>query len=145
MSTKIALLPGEQVVMSSDNNILTLTTKRIRYDSALLGSYNLISITLDSVASCGLVTRSFPILLLLAALALIVAFSQHDEIQSIFFVATIVLVAAYFFTRQSVISIASNGGQSITVPSKGLSRNSIIEFLEAVESEKLKVVEQKVK
>lgn len=138
MSTEIALLPDEQVVMSSDKDILTLTTKRVRYDSAVFGSSNLISITLDSVASCGLVTKSFPILLLLAALALIGAFTQRGDAQWMFLVAAAVLAVAYFLTRRTVISIASNGGQAILVPAKGMSRSSIVEFLEAVEREKLK-------
>ena len=33
MSAQIVLLPGEQVVMSSDRDTLTLTTKRVRYDN----------------------------------------------------------------------------------------------------------------
>jgi hypothetical protein len=142
MSTKIALLPGEQVVMSSDKDILTLTTRRVRYDSAVFGSSNFISITLDSVASCGLVTKSHPLLLLLAALALIFGLSgifiQSGDGQWIFLVAAVILVVAYFATRRSLISIASNGGQAILVPAKSMSRSAIVEFFEAIEREKLK-------
>jgi hypothetical protein len=138
MSTKIAPLPGEEVVMSSDKEILMLTTKRVRYDSACFGSSNLISITLDSVASCGLVTKSFPILLLGAALALIGAFTQRGDVQWILTVGAAVLVLAYFISRRVVISVASNGGQTILVPAKGMSRSSIIEFIEAIEHQKLK-------
>ena len=140
MSTKIALLPGEQVVMSSDQDILTLTTKRVRYDSALFGSSKLISITLDSVASCGLITKSYPILLLLAALAVIDALTQRGDAQWMFLFLAVaaVLAVAYFLTRRAVISIASNGGETILVPAKGMSRSSIVEFLEAIEREKLK-------
>ncbi len=137
MSTKIALLPGERVVMSSDKDILTLTTKRVRYDSAVFGTSNFISITLDSVASCGLVAKSFPILLLLGAAALIGGFTQRGEAQWMFFGVAAVLVVVYFLTRRAVISIASNGGQTILTPAKGMSRSAIIEFLEAVEREKL--------
>ncbi len=124
--------------MSSDNDILTLTTKRVRYDSVVFGSSIFISITLDSVASCSLATKSYPILLLLGALALIGAFSQSGDAHWWFLVAAAVLAVAYFLTRRAVISIASNGGQTILVPAQGMSRNSIIEFLEAVEREKLK-------
>lgn len=138
MNSKISLLPGEKVVMSSDKDILTLTTKRVRCDSTVLGSSNFISITLDSVASCGLVTKSFPILLLLCAVALIGAFTQSANSQLILFVVALVLVASYFFSRHAIITIASNGGQTILVPAKGMSRSSIIDFLEAVEREKLK-------
>ncbi len=137
MIKTISLLPGEQVVTSSDNDILTLTTKRIRYDSASLGSSNFISITLDSVASCGLVTKSYPLLLVLAAAAVIGCFSQQGDAKWVFFGAAVVMAIAYFLTRQAAISIASNGGQTILVPAKSMSRESIIEFLDAVEREKL--------
>ena len=35
MSNKFALLPGEQVVKSSEDDVLVLTNKRIRYSSVL--------------------------------------------------------------------------------------------------------------
>ncbi len=138
MSNKIALLPGEQIVTSSDNDILVLTTKRVRYDSIVWGRSNLISITLNAVASCGLITRSFPFLLILAAIAIVAAFTQRGGgVWGLLFVA-MVLVAAYFLTRKAVISVASNGGQVILVPTKGMNREAIIGFIEAVEREKLK-------
>ena len=52
--------------------------------------------------------------------------------------AGIVLVVAYFLTRRAVISVASNGGQSILVPIKGMKRDAVVAFIEAVEREKLK-------
>ena len=138
MSNKIALLPGEQVVLSSDNDVLTLTNKRVRYDSVVWGQSNLIGITLSAVASCGLITMSFPLLLILAVVAILAGFSQRgDSMWGLFFVAA-VLVVAYFVTRKAVISVASNGGQEILVPAKGMNREAIIKFIEAIEREKLK-------
>ena len=142
MSNKIALLPGENVVTSSDNDVLTLTSKRVRYevryDFVVWGRSNLISITLGSVASCGLVTRSFPLLLILAAIAFLGAFTQRGDALWLLIGAAIVLVVAYFLTRRAVISVASNGGQSILVPIKGMKRDAVVAFIEAVEREKLK-------
>jgi hypothetical protein len=140
MSTKIQLLPGEQVVMTSDKDILTLTTKRVRYDSEITGASSFISITLDSVASCGAITRSYPILLALAAVAAIAAIVKHDDSQMMMmlFVIAAVLAIIYYASRRAVISIASKGGDTITLPAKGMSRASIIDFIEAIEREKLK-------
>ena len=138
MSNKIALLPGENVVTSSDNDVLTITSKRVRYDFVVWGRSNLISITLGSVASCGLVTRSFPLLLILAAIAFLGAFTQRGDALWLLIGAAIVLVVAYFLTRRAVISVASNGGQSILVPTKGMKRDAVVAFIEAVEREKLK-------
>ncbi|MCF8057245.1 MAG: hypothetical protein K9K37_11490 [Desulfocapsa sp.] len=64
--------------------------------------------------------------------------TQHCDAQGVFLVAAAVLAVAYFLTRRAVISIASNGGETILVPAKGMSRSSIVEFLEAVERKKLK-------
>lgn len=139
MSRKTTLLPGEEVVMSSDKDVLTLTTQRVRYQSTALGRSTRIGITLDSVASCGLVTKSFPIILLLAAITLIGAFVE-DDAQGLLLLATALLGIAYLATRRSVISIASNGGDTILVPVQGMSHSSSVEFLEAVEREKLKRV-----
>jgi len=138
MSNAIALLPEEQVVTTSEKGTLTLTTKRVRYDSVVWGKSNLISITLDSVASCGLVTKSFPLLLILGAIAFVGSLTQRGEGFWGLLVLAAVLVAAYFFTRRAVISIASNGGEAILVPTQGMKREVIISFIEAVEREKLK-------
>ena len=134
---KIALLPGERVVMSSDTDTLVLTNHRVRYDSTEFGRSMFIGITLDSLASCGLVTQSSPVLLLLAGLAAIAAFIAGGNITVILLVVAVVLVIAYVLTRRAVIFVASNGGQSIAVPTKGMARPAIIAFLEAIEREKL--------
>lgn len=138
MSNTITLLPGEQIVTTSKNGILTLTTKRVRYDSVVWGKSNLISITLNSVASCGLVTKSFPFLLILGAIAFMASFTQHGESFWVMFAIATVIVVSYFFTRRAVISVASNGGEAILVPTQGMKREAIISFIEAVEREKLK-------
>ncbi len=138
MSSTIALLQGEQVVTSSDNGVLTLTTKRVRYDSVVWGRSHLVSITLGSVASCGLVTRSYPFLLILGAIAFLASFSQRGGGFWGLLIAAAVLIAAYFFTRKAIISVASNGGDSILVPTQGMKREAIVSFIEAVEREKLK-------
>jgi|APTNR8051073442_1049403.scaffolds.fasta_scaffold02011_13 hypothetical protein len=138
MSTKVTLLPGEQVVMSSEKNILMLTTKRVRFDSEQVGSSSFVSITLDSVASCGVVTRSYPILLVLAALAFIGGLTRASDSPMALIGAAAILVIIYFATRRAIISIASNGGDAIQAPANGMKRSSLIEFLDAVESEKLK-------
>ena len=139
-SKKIALLPGESVVMTSDKEVLTLTNFRVRYDAQDFGASSLIGITLDALASCGLITRSYPVLLILAGLALLVAFAGgggNSERQYLLFLVTAVLVVAFFLTRRAVISIASNGGQAIVVPAKAMKRAEILKFIEAIEREKL--------
>lgn len=140
MANKINLLPDEQVVRESPQGILTLTTKRVRYDSTYFGGSRFVSITLDSVASCGLVTKSFPILLLLSAAAFFggYTYTGHDDTRSILYGIGAFLVVLYFLTRRGYISIASNGGQRIQMPSSNMTRDYTIEFFDALEREKLK-------
>ena len=137
MSTSITLLPNELIVTSSDNGVLILTNRRVRYDSVVLGRSHLVSITLDSVASCGAVTKSYPFLLVLGAITLVAFFAAARSWFLLFVAAA--LIAAYFFTRRSVISVASNGGEVILAPTQGMSRDSVVAFIDAVEREKLSV------
>ena len=46
-----------------------------------------------------------------------------------------VFSVGYFLTRTAVIAIASSGGEVIRVPTKGMSREDSVAFLEAVEKE----------
>jgi len=136
MSARIAFIPGEEVVSSIDN--VTLTNKRIRYDSAMGGSSKFVSITLDSIASCGLTTKSSLLLIMLGVLAILVAFAQKGRVQVLLFFVAAILGIVYLITRRATMCIASKGGQSISIPIRGMKRSSVIEFLEAVEQEKLR-------
>lgn len=136
MSQTLALLPNEEVVTSSEKGVLTLTNKRVRYESVVWGQSNLLSITLGSVASCGLVTKSYPLLAILGGVACLGGLGGREMVPLLFLGA--VLITIYFITRKSVISIASNGGEAILVPTKGMKREAIVAFIDAVEREKLK-------
>jgi len=139
MGLKDDLFPGEEFVKGLEADTLVLTTKRVRCDSILVGKSAYMSITLDSVASCGLTTISKPLLLFLGAVALLFAFSQgNNDVRALFIGAAFILGLAYLITRRKVISIASNGGESILASAGGVSRSSIIDFFGAVEQEKLR-------
>ena len=136
---KIDLLPNENVVMVSKKDILTLTTHRVRYNSIRAGGGVYLGITLSSVASCGLIMRSFPVLLYLAPVVAVIGLFWEDfEFKIAGVILGVLLVVIYFLTRHSFINIASNGVPSILASTKGMSRKNVIEFLEAVEREKLK-------
>ena len=140
----------EKDVMSSGDDTLKLTTKRVRAEFVDSGTSSYVSITLGSVSSCGLITKSYPVLLIIGVLVMVVGltFSGNTPIFPIdttfefpFLVPVaiaLICIVAYFITRRAFITICSNGGKSIEVVAKGMSRGSIIEFLDAVENEKLK-------
>jgi len=141
MDTKIEMLPNERVIMSAGKDELTLTSKRVRYHYSEIGRSNFMSITLDSVASCGLIVRTHPVLILLAIIAFIFGVNQDNEPRLILIGLSLFLVVLYFTSRKTLIAIGSNGGSSIEVPIKGVSKANVIVFLEAVERSKLRITQ----
>jgi len=136
----IRLLPEEKVLLEANDGILTLTTHRVRLDQRGSGHSRLVGITLDAVASCGLVTKSAPILLVLGAIAGalgLALLSQRSEAPGLLLTAVgVALVIAYVVSRSSVLAVAS-AGETISVAIKGMNRDSIAEFVETLEQAKL--------
>jgi hypothetical protein len=138
MGNVIEMLKDEQVVLSSENDSLILTTKRVRYKSEVWGSSELASMTLNSVASCVYKTKSYPIILIMAAIVVVYALAEHGRIAPYLFFISVILIAIYFATRQAVLLISSDGGEAIVAPVKGMGQEKITKFVDALENEKLK-------
>lgn len=132
-------LPGEQVLKTSDSGTLELTSYRVVFDAAASGRSRHVSIPLDAVSSCGLVTRSRPALLIAAGLCALIAFAQPAPgARWLLLAVAAILVLAYFATRSAVITVSSDGGQDIVVPAAGMKRDQIIPFLDAVMETRLR-------
>jgi hypothetical protein len=136
------LLPAEASISTENLPHLTLTTHRVRYDQTSSGATRIVSITLDSVSSCGIVSKSFPILLILAAIAAILGAVMvstgmgEGTLRNGTFVVALVLGIAYFLTRKVVLAISS-AGESITVAAGGQKPDARIAFIDSVEQAKL--------
>lgn len=134
------MLTGERLIMSSEDNSLVLTDKRVKFEIKSRSKSAYKSIPIDQVATCALDTRTFPILLVLAALAVLVIFAAPETGQRVGAgIAALILVAAYFGSRNGQIEIFSTSGESIAVPTKGLSHEQVRTFLEAVEAQYFEV------
>jgi hypothetical protein len=131
---RFSLLPGEKVLLESDDKTLTLTSHRVRYDTQRADSGEIISIMLDELASCAMVRRSKPILLLVAAACLLLGLSL-----SIFLIGGVVfaliLVAAYFATRQQMLELTS-AGAAIRVNAASMSAQTVRSFINRAEAAK---------
>jgi hypothetical protein len=132
------LLPGERKISEASNGTVVLTSHRIRLDR---GTRAFASICLDQVASCSIATRSYPILLLLAAVVWLAAFQMAGErMTTIPFLSGAVLgaiiVLAYIVSRQQAITIATCGG-SIRLQTRGMSRAACVQFIDDLESARL--------
>lgn len=138
------LLPGESIVSETSDKHLTLTTHRVRYDDRVPGTTRVIGITLDAVSSCGIVSKSYPILLLLAILAgvfgLIQGVGRESEDQGMAYASillALVFVMAYFLSRTMALAISSPS-QSITVSVEGLNLDALVSWVDDVEQAKLR-------
>ncbi|RZI80859.1 MAG: hypothetical protein EOP38_21145 [Rubrivivax sp.] len=133
MGTSNNALNGETVILSSDDGTLILTNYRVKHEVVSRSDSSYKSIPIDKVAACALNTRSYPVLLLLAVVAVLLVFIFPELPQRIGAgVAAAVLVALYFGTRNGQIEVFSDSGESIAVPTKGLSHDQVKTFLEAV-------------
>lgn len=137
------LFKNEKVIISSNNDSLALTNLRVKYDERSGAKSKTTSITLDSVSSCGLTTQSQPLLMVVSVILLIggafAVFGKSDMGIGMI-VLGIVFAAIYVTTKSAVITIRSNGGESITVPAKGMDHESVLKFVDAVTNEKLRFI-----
>ena len=130
------LLPGEQVVLSSDGDVVVLTTHRIRMHSVVWGQALIVSMTLDSVASCRYSTESNTKLLIAAIVIGIIGLSGPGS--GLLLGISGMLLIAYWMFSLVYISITSNGGSVLRIPARGLSQEDVVAFIDAVEREKLR-------
>jgi hypothetical protein len=132
--------PDEKVLLESDNNVLVLTTHRVRYDAIGKGGgwadrTEFVSILLEELASCAITHTSYPMLLLLALAGLLLAILIPDR--AIVGIAIAVLFAGGFFMSQrQVLRLSSTGGGQIQVNTASMTLQAVREFVDEVERAK---------
>ncbi len=127
---------AEYIVMSSDDNTLVLTNKRVKFEAKSRAQSVYKSIPLDQVATCSMDTKTFPVLLILAAVAVLAVFAAPTLDQRVGAgIGALLLVGAYLGTRNGRLAVYATSGESIAVPTKGLSHDQVKGFLEAVEAQ----------
>ncbi|RFP66401.1 hypothetical protein D0N36_03370 [Hymenobacter lapidiphilus] len=142
------LLNGESLITQSPNNVVMLTSHRIRYNAASSSYAHLVSMMLEKVSSCEVRYQSHPGLLILGLLVAglgSLGFAGNGDTQAMAMAAIViglVLVLVYFSTRKHIVSIASDGGSRIGFETKGMKREAIVAFVNAIEKAKVKRVEQ---
>jgi hypothetical protein len=135
----MVLLPDEKILMQSEKGILTLTTHRIRKVTRGGGRPEVVSLTLDAVAACELVTKTNPLVLVLALVMGVFGTGRFHENSAEAIVALLIafaLAALYYDLRTPILRISSPGN-SIVVPTKGMPHETQVDFIDAVERAKL--------
>ncbi len=135
------LLPGETILLESDPEGLTLTTHRVRSEARGWAGKEVVSIMLDEIASCSITHSSSPILLIFAAIALLGGFiapmnsRSNTETLALGIIIAMILVIAFYVTRQQILTIAS-AGNTINRSIKGMSMQTATHFIDTIERAK---------
>lgn len=136
------LLGGERLLNQSSNNIVVLTTHRIRFNDTNSSHAHLVSIMLEKVSSCEVRYQSWPVVLVLGVvLGLFGGFAllqrgSGQEVGILALVLGLVFIIAYFTSRKHIISISSDGGARIGFETKGLKREAVVTFVNEIEKAK---------
>lgn len=137
------LLNGEELITQSPNNVVVLTTHRIRYHATTSAQAHLVSVMLEKVSSCEMRFESSPVLLLLGiTLALLGSISLlgsafgNNMLGVIGIAAGLIMVVLYAATAKHVVSIASDGGSRISFETKGMKRETVIGLINSLEKAK---------
>ncbi|MBT2558251.1 hypothetical protein J7E24_10680 [Hymenobacter sp. ISL-91] len=142
------LLDGEALITQSPNKVVMLTTHRIRYNAASSSQAYLVSVLLEKVSSCEVRYQSNPVLLVIGIIAAVLGamwstgFNGDRELGFLGFIVGLMLVLVYFSTRRHIVSVASDGGVRLGFQTKGMKREAVVAFVNAIEKAKVERVEQ---
>jgi hypothetical protein len=133
---------GEQIVSSSDNGYVTLTTHRISMESKEFGRSYYIAIFLEDISSIQMHYRSFMTALWIGIFAFtgsIYTFfmntGNYDDqmFAKVLLFAAIISVAIWLFSKRRIVSIYPNGGKPMEFLANQMSHESIQSFLAQVQ------------
>ena len=134
------LFDNEAFLSKSDDGLITLTSRRLRYNSSTLGKAHIISIALEKIASIEIHYRSWYLILITGILGLgfELAMSTENQDDAAFFGFALgaICIVVFFVTRKHVITVASDGGARINFYTRGMSRENLLHFINKIEQAK---------
>lgn len=126
------LLPGEKTLLESSDQILTLTTHRIRYEEQKRTGNETVSIMLNELTSCSTKNHyEFAWIFASAYAFLIVQLTESIE-QIAALLATTILFIGFILSNRSVLEFAS-AGAVIQVKTENMTSQAVQEFIDEVE------------
>ena len=139
----MTLLANEHEVLTSNENKIVLTNKRIQMTEKEWGRSCKITIFLENISSMQILYKSNILWLILAILSLLFfgfALLRNDRFEyydktpmQISFVVGLVFIALYSFSRRHIISIHSNGGKPLEFTINRMSDSQIEHFFDKVQ------------
>jgi cell division protein FtsW (lipid II flippase) len=129
------LFPDEEIISTSDNNTVILTTHRILYEYKEWGrSYNQ-NINLEHITSTENSTKNNYLLLILSLLAAgagILVLQQNENGAFLLFGTALVFIILFFATKRNVIVIGSPSTKML-INAQGMQRASVFAFTDKIE------------
>ena len=131
---------GENAITESDNKGIILTSHRIRYQSSNFGKAHIVSIMLEKISSIEIHYKSSLLTLIIGIIltlsGIVMGASNQGEAMILGLGIGLFFVLLYFITRRHVITIASDGGSKINFETKGMKRETILDFINKIETAK---------
>lgn len=130
---------NEELILASENNRVVLTTRRIRQAES---KTDLTSIMLEKVSSVEVRYRRWIVILLTGIVCIgtgcfLLVENRQEAVLLLGIGALCVL--AYFLTRKHIVSISSDGGARIFFTTRGMSKETVLDFVERLEEAKSKL------
>lgn len=139
------LIDNESVITQLNDNLVTLTNFRIRYNDSAWGETHVVSIMLEKISAIEVRYDSFPSLLILGFLMIFtsIGFMAAEVIPQNLMLFLIILglipCIIFFLTRKYAIVISSDGGAKISFRAKGMKKELVLKFINQVEGAKQKI------
>ena len=135
------LLPDEEILVTSNQDKIVLTSRRIHLKDKEWGRSYQITLFLENISSIENVYKSNPVLLVIAALGLIVGVVTVDRAYEgglAFggFTVTVIFLLLWLNSRRHVVTIASNGGAKLIFLVEGMGEGQVQDFVDKVEAAK---------
>lgn len=143
------LLESEVIITQSDENLITLTNRRLRYSKSEFNKAHIVSILLQHISSIE-VRYSAQILYLIIGIGCIVfgigmLMAGTSDYGLIAIAGGLGLVATYLSSRRYFIIVSSNGGSKINFHTKDMKRDVVLDFINKIERAIIENQEKSVK
>lgn len=137
------LFEGESIITQSKDSKVVLTNYRLRYQESSASNARVISIMLEKISSIEVHYKSYPVYIILGILigGMGYFFSgglgsrMELQLKIVCLVVAVLFVLVYFMSRRHMVSVASSGA-TIDFHTRGMRRDSILEFVNKIEQAK---------
>jgi hypothetical protein len=132
--TNMKLLPGEEMLVASNENKIVLTSHRIQMTESVWGQSYTVSMFLEDISSMEVKYKSYVFFLFIGALSIVAGLylaTQGGESNAMLggLVIGVIMFALWWFSRRHMVSISSNGGATLDFMVQGMSDEKIEKFL----------------